>query len=48
MTRKLKMIAISEENYQILKKKGSAGDSFNDVLTPILQREETTKHNKGE
>jgi predicted CopG family antitoxin len=33
----LKMIAISEENYLTLKRLGSAGDSFNDVLSKILK-----------
>jgi hypothetical protein len=28
----LKMIAVSEENYLILKRLGRAGDSFNDVI----------------
>lgn len=34
--KKLKMITISEENYQKLKNLGKAGDSFNDVLTVLL------------
>jgi hypothetical protein len=29
----LKMIAVSEKNYLALKKLGTAGDSFNDVVT---------------
>ena len=33
----LKMIAVSEENYLILKRLGRAGDSFNDVITEILK-----------
>ncbi len=33
----LKQIAISEKNYNHLKSLGKAGDSFNDVLTTILQ-----------
>ncbi|CAN5532515.1 hypothetical protein BH18THE2_BH18THE2_26240 [soil metagenome] len=33
----LKMIAVSEENYLALKKLGSAGDSFNDVVTEVLK-----------
>ena len=39
MSRKtLKMIAVSEKNYLVLKKLGSAGDSFNDVLTGVLKQ----------
>jgi len=34
----LKMIAVSEENYLVLKRLGSAGDSFNDVLTEVLKK----------
>jgi hypothetical protein len=34
----LKMIAVSEENYLILKRLGRAGDSFNDVITEILKQ----------
>jgi hypothetical protein len=32
------MIAVSEENYLILKRLGRAGDSFNDVITEILKQ----------
>jgi hypothetical protein len=35
---KLKNIAISQENYLRLKKLGTAGDSFNDVVTELLQQ----------
>jgi predicted CopG family antitoxin len=34
----LKMIAVSEENYLILKRLGRAGDSFNDVITEVLKQ----------
>ena len=34
--RKLKRIAVHETVYKQLKSLGSAGDSFNDVLTKIL------------
>jgi predicted CopG family antitoxin len=34
----LKMIAVSEENYLALKRLGSAGDSFNDVVTEVLKK----------
>lgn len=37
MVKKLKLIAIDEENYGILKHRGNTGDSFNDVLTGILK-----------
>ena len=33
----LKMIAVSEENYFTLKRLGSAGDSFNDVVSQLLK-----------
>jgi predicted CopG family antitoxin len=35
---KLKTIVISEENYQKLKRMGSMGQSFNDVLGRVLQQ----------
>ena len=35
---KLKLIAVSSENYLALKRLGSAGDSFNDVLTEVLRK----------
>jgi predicted CopG family antitoxin len=38
----LKMIAVSEENYIILKRLGRAGDSFNDVITEILKQNPQT------
>jgi len=34
---KLKRIVVSEHNYQALKKVGYAGDSFNDVVSRLLQ-----------
>lgn len=34
---KLKTIVISEENYQKLKSMGSMGDSFDQVLSRVLQ-----------
>jgi len=34
---KLKQIAVTEENYLILKSFGKAGDSFNDVISGILK-----------
>jgi predicted CopG family antitoxin len=42
----LKMIAVSEENYLALKKLGSAGDSFNDVVTEVLKQVEKIDENK--
>lgn len=37
MLLKLKQIAISEENYILLKSLGKAGDSFNDVVSGMLK-----------
>ena len=34
----LTTISVTRENYQILKKMGNTGDSFNDVLTRILKK----------
>jgi predicted CopG family antitoxin len=34
----LKQIAVSPENYLVLKSLGSAGDSFNDVITGVLKK----------
>ena len=41
---RLKSIAISEENYFILKSLGKAGDSFNDVICEMIkiQKQEQT------
>jgi predicted CopG family antitoxin len=36
---KLTTIAVSSENYLALKRLGSAGDSFNDVVTEVLKKE---------
>jgi predicted CopG family antitoxin len=36
---KLKHITVNEEVYQKLKNLGKAGDSFNDVLVRILEKE---------
>jgi predicted CopG family antitoxin len=33
----LKQIAISKRNYELLKKLGGAGDSFNDVISQLLK-----------
>ena len=33
------MIAVSQENYLALKRLGSAGDSFNDVISVILKEQ---------
>jgi predicted CopG family antitoxin len=35
--KRLKQIAISEENYFILKSRGRAADSFNDVISELLK-----------
>jgi predicted CopG family antitoxin len=37
-THKLTTISVSQENYLALKKLGTTGDSFNDVLTEILKK----------
>jgi predicted CopG family antitoxin len=37
----LKHITVTEENYQHLKNLGKAGDSFNDVITKILNKIDT-------
>jgi Putative antitoxin len=34
----LKHITVKEENYYILKRLGNAGDSFNDVITQLLNK----------
>jgi predicted CopG family antitoxin len=34
---KLRQIAITDENYRMLKSFGKAGDSFNDVISEILK-----------
>ena len=38
MSLKYKNIVVSETNYNILKKHGVAGESFNDVITDILNK----------
>jgi len=40
---KLTTISISRSNYQILKNLGKTGDSFNDVLTEILEKAKKSK-----
>jgi len=37
--KKFRHIVISEPNYQTLKKMGNAGDSFNDVISGLLEKE---------
>jgi hypothetical protein len=39
----LKMIAISQTNYELLKNFGRAGDSFNDVVTDLIGKVETLR-----
>jgi hypothetical protein len=34
----LRTIAVSSNNYQVLKNLGRAGDSFNDVITDLVQK----------
>jgi predicted CopG family antitoxin len=38
---RLKTIVISEENYNKLKRFGSMGESFNDILSRILEKEDS-------
>lgn len=38
LSTKLKHITVSERNYHNLKRLGSAGDSFNDVVTQLLKQ----------
>ncbi len=38
-SRKLKLIAIDEENYKALQLLGHTPESFNDVITKILERQ---------
>ena len=38
MSSKFKNIVVSETNYNILKRLGEAGESFNDELTEVLDR----------
>jgi predicted CopG family antitoxin len=38
-SKKLKLIAIDEENYFILKRMGQTSDSFNDVLSRLLKNQ---------
>jgi len=42
----LKMTAVSEENYLVLKKLGSARDSFNGVVNEVLNCAEKVDGNK--
>jgi predicted CopG family antitoxin len=37
MTSNLRQIAVSKQNYVLLKSMGQAGDSFNDVITRLLK-----------
>jgi hypothetical protein len=39
----LKMIAVSLDNYLALKRLGSAGDSFNDVISEILKKQKLSQ-----
>jgi predicted CopG family antitoxin len=44
---KLRLISVTEANYCALKKKGFAGDSFNDVITEVLRRIEILEQTEG-
>jgi hypothetical protein len=39
----LKRIAVSEKNFNKLRHRGLAGDSFNDVVTALLEEVENKK-----
>lgn len=39
--KKLKVIAIDEQNYETLRLLGHTSDSFNDVITTILRQSQT-------
>ena len=43
---KLKRIVVSEHNYLALKELGPAGDSFNDVVSTLLQVYRAYQENK--
>ena len=43
ISNKLTTIAISKENYFILKKMGQTSDSFNDVLSRLLKNQSITE-----
>jgi len=43
-TKSLKHIVVSEINYQAIKNLGKAGDSFNDVISRLLEKEVLRKH----
>jgi Putative antitoxin len=40
--KKMKMIAISETNYQKLRELGHTPESFNDVITKLIEKGELT------
>jgi|RhiMetdeSRZDD1v2_1073273.scaffolds.fasta_scaffold1805163_2 predicted CopG family antitoxin len=42
----LKLIAVTIENYRILKDLGGAGDSFNDVISRLLRSQKFDNENR--
>ena len=40
MQKSFKHILVDEKNYDLLKKHGQAGDSFNDVITHLLEEKQ--------
>ena len=48
MRLKLKQIAVSQENYLILKSLGKAGDSFNDVVNAMLKTLKTQQTDQSD
>jgi predicted CopG family antitoxin len=48
MNPNLKQIAVSKQNYILLKSLGQAGDSFNDVVSRLLKSAAVTARQKTE
>jgi hypothetical protein len=46
MISKVKLIALSPKNYESLRKFGEFGDSFDDVITKILNKIDSIPHEK--
>lgn len=44
---KYKHIIVSESNYNKLKDRGKAGDSFNDVITKVLEKKNGLQQSNG-
>ena len=46
MSPNLKQIAVSKQNYALLKQLGQAGDSFNDVVSRLLKSADASTQQK--